>query len=151
MPTQIRKPSIQFLILVVGIVVLASSAFVLSSAGLASSDRSDVGELEVGGVHYNFVATTCSVSESDFIAAGSGTIDGEPFWISASGDRVNLALGEDSEAERPADDKLWLISVNSVNWTNQDGAITASAIMRDERDPGSQVLRGTLSVACPIA
>lgn len=150
-PTQLRKPSIQFLVLVVGIIVLTGFAFGLSTAGLASSESEQTAALDVDGVRYSFAPSTCSVSESDFIAAGTGTVDGEPFWVSASGDRLNLALGEDDEAERPEDDKLWLVSVEDVRWRNTDGSITASAIMRDERDTNSEIVVGTLSVECPVA
>jgi len=150
-PTQLRKPSIQFLVLMIGIVVLTGFAFGLSSAGLASSDESESAQLDVDGVSYQFAPSTCSVSDTDFVAAGTGTIDGEPFWISASGDRVNLALGEETEAERPEDDKLWLISIDDVNWRNSDGAITATAVMRDERDTNAESVRGTLSVRCAPA
>ncbi len=151
MPTQLRKPSIQFLVLAVGILVLTGFAFGLSSAGLASSEPEQTAELDISGVSYVFAPSTCSVSETDFIAAGTGVVDGEPFWVSASGDRMNLALGEETEAERPEDDKLWLISVDDVRWRNSDGSITATAIMRDERDTNSKMVRGTLSVQCSAA
>jgi hypothetical protein len=150
-PTELRKPSIQFLVLIVGIVVLTGFAFGISSAGLASSDSPQTAELDVAGVRYVFAPSTCSVSDTDFIAAGTGNINGESFWISASGASVNLALGEDDEAERPEDDKLWLVSVEDVSWRNSDGAITATALMRDERDTNAETVRGNLSIRCAAA
>ena len=148
MPTQLKQPSIQFTVLAIGLVVFAGLAFALSAAGIASSDNGQ-GKLGVNGVEYVFSPATCSVSDSDFVTAGPGSLDGEPFWISASGDRLNLAVGQQSETDRPGDDELWLVSVNPISWTMEDGAIIARATMRDERDPTSEAFEGTLSVQCP--
>lgn len=133
--------------------MLTGFAFVLSSAGLTGADVEPVesASLVVDGVTYRFAPTTCTVTDSDFLAAGSGMINGETFWISASADRVNLAIGPETEVERPEDDQVWLVSVQEVRWqaTNQD--ITASALLGDERVTDSPQVRSELSVSCPPA
>lgn len=149
-PTQLRKPSIQFVVLVVGIVLLAASVIGLSGAGLASSPE-ESGRLDVEGVSYRFAPSTCTITSDDFLAAGGGSIGGEPFWVSASADRVNLAIGPESEEERPADDQLWLMSVEDVRWRAADESITATAMMRDERDTNSEVVMATLTIECRSA
>lgn len=150
MPTQLRKPSIQFVVLIVGIVLLTGFAFGISGTGLASQPD-EHGRLDVAGVSYEFTPSTCTITEDDFLAAGSGDIGGEPFWVSASADRVNLAIGPETEEDRPQDDQLWLISVEDVHWRSADQSVTATAIMRDERDTNAESVRGTLSIECPVA
>lgn len=153
MPTQLRKPSIQFGVLVVGVLALTGFAFVLSSAGLTDPEpeAEETASLIVDGIIYRFAPTTCTVTDTDFLAAGPGTIDGETFWVSASADRVNLAVGPDNEAERPDPDQLWLTSVQEVRWQAVDDSITASAILGDERLTDSPRLGSQLSVDCPSA
>jgi len=151
LPTQLRKPSIQFAVLIAGIVALTGFGFVLSSAGLTGADTEpeESASLIVDGIIYRFAPTTCTVTDTDFLAAGSGVIDGETFWISASADRFNLAVGPDSEAERPEDDQTWLVSVQEVLWRAEDQTITASAILGDERLTDSPQVQSELSVSCP--
>ncbi len=151
MATQLKKPSIQLLVLFVGIVLLTGFAFGISSSGLTSEAPEETSQLDVNGVTYRFAATTCTITEDDFLAAGPGQVDGEPFWISASADQVNLTLGEDTEVDRPDDSQLWLISVNEVSWESVDQEVTASAVMRDERDTNSSHFRGSLSIDCSAA
>lgn len=150
MPTQLRSPSIQFLVLFVGLALFAAAFVGLSNTGAASVDE-ETARLEVAGTTYLFTPSTCTITETDFLASGSGDIGGEPFWVSASGDRFDLAVGPNNEEERPAEDQLWLISVDDVRWSAADQTITASAIMRDERDTTAESLRGTLSVECSPA
>ncbi len=152
MPTQLKNPSIQVLVLLVGILLLTGFAFGLSGAGLsADTSSAETAQLDVNGVAYRFAPTVCTMTENDFIAAGSGRVDGEPFWISASADGVNLMVGQDAETERPGDNQLWLLSVNEVAWQPTEGELTASAVMRDERHPKSASYRATLSIQCPEA
>lgn len=151
LPTQLRKPSIQFAVLLAGIALLTGFAFVLSSAGLTDTDAEapESASLVVDGVTYRFAPTTCTVTETDFLAAGNGMINGETFWVSASADRVNLTVGPETEIERPADDQLWLVSVQEVRWQAINRTITASAVLGDERITDSPQVRSQLSVSCP--
>lgn len=151
-PIELRKPSIQLLVLAAGIVLLTGFAFGLSGGGLsADADTPMTAQLEIDGVSYTFAPTTCTITDTDFVAAGSGDLNGEPFWVSASGDGVNLSVGSESEVERPAEDQLWLVSVNKVRWQAEDDSITASAWLRDERDTNARAVSGRLSVECPVA
>ncbi|MEM7325354.1 MAG: hypothetical protein AAF531_19860 [Actinomycetota bacterium] len=136
--------------LVAGIALLTGFAFVLSSAGLTGTDSepTESASLVVDGVTYRFSPTTCTVTDTDFLAAGAGTINGETFWVSASADRVNLAVGPETEAERPADDQLWLVSIREVRWQAINKTITATALLGDERLADSPQVRSQLSVSC---
>lgn len=148
MATHLRKTYVQALVLVAGIVLLTGFAFGISGAGLTSESPAVTSHLDVNGVMYRFAPTTCTITDSDFLAAGSGTVDGEPFWISASADRVNLTLGEAIEVDRPADNELWMISIAEIAWEADDQTVAASAVMRDERDPNSRSYRGSLAIDC---
>ncbi|MEM7272743.1 MAG: hypothetical protein AAF547_06670 [Actinomycetota bacterium] len=150
MPTQLKKPSIQLGVLLAGIVVLVGFAFGLSSAGLTGdADAAASATLDVDGVAYRFTPSTCTITEDDFLAAGSGTVDGESFWLAVSSDGINLAVGPETESELPADDQLWLVSVEEIRWLASDGTVTASVGLRDERDLEAERLQSRLSLTCP--
>ena len=148
MAAQLKKPSIQLAVMVVGMLLLAGFAFGISDADANQNLERQTGRLDVDGVVYRFAPTTCTITDTDFLAAGKGRIDGEPFWVSASANGMDLTVGPESEAERPADDDLWLISVDEVRWESTTGSVTASAVMRDERDTNARSFRGALSVSC---
>lgn len=152
MPPQLTKPSIQLFVLVGGIVLLLGFAFGISGAGLSSEP--EVGQtamLQIDGVTYRFAPTTCTITDTDFLAAGTGTMEGVAFWISASGDRVNLAVGPESEGQRPSDDEVWLTNVEEVQWHSEPDKVTATALMGDQRLPGAEPTQGNLSIECPRA
>lgn len=150
MAAQLKNPSIQLVVLVLAVLLLSGFAIGISAANAGPADaRPETGQFDVDGVAYRFAPTTCTITDNDFLAAGPGEVDGEPFWISASADRVDLTVGQDSGLQRPADDQLWLISVAEVSWEVDDDFVTASAVVRDERDPNSPSYRGSLSFSCP--
>jgi hypothetical protein len=105
--------------------------------------------LEIGGTVYRFAPTTCTITDSDFLTAGAGEIDGEDFWVTASPDWVNLAIGSTTGATRARAGDLWLMSVDKVSWAIAEQTIIATVTMRDERDTNSPTLDGSLSVECP--
>lgn len=150
-PLQLRKPTTQFAMAIVALLMLAASVVGFESLRSSASAESGHGQLTVGGTTYAFSPSTCTIADSDFLVAGHGEVDGEPFWLSASGLRVNLAVGQESETERPEDDDLWLVSVDEISWRSDETHIDASATMRDERDALAGSHRGSLSVECPSA
>ena len=91
--------------------------------------------LDVGGVVYEFTPSTCTITDGDFVAAGSGEIGGETFWVSASTDELNLAVGTTNEFDRPADDAVWLSSVEGIDWTSQGPGLQAASAHAG-RSPG---------------
>ena len=150
MPTQLSRPSIQLLALLVGILLLTGFAYSVSA--LADDDHSTTsasGRLEVDGPVYRFAPTTCTITDSDFLAAGTGEIDGERFRVSASPDRVNLAIGSSTTTGRAGTDDLWLMSVDKVSWEIAERSIVATVTMRDERNTNAPNLDASLSVDCP--
>lgn len=151
MPTQLNRPSAQLVALIVGLALLVGSAFGLARSGSGVDELDETGRLDVAGVVYRFAPTTCTITDTDFLAAGPGRIDGEPFWISASADRVDLAVGPESDADIPDRNQVWLISVQEVRWKAADDHVDATAVLRDERDTGSPRVLGALSVDCPSA
>ena len=134
---------------VIAIGVLASG--IAGSALTSESAVARSGRLSVGGVTYRFAPTTCTITDEDFVAAGSGTIDDQTFWVSATADGVDLEVGPESEIEVPAEDQLWLRSVDEITWTASGGEIEASTLMRDERRNRSDSMPGALTVTCPLA
>lgn len=150
MAAQLKNPSIQLVVLILAVLMLSGFAISMSGANAGPEDgRPQTGRFDVDGVAYRFAPTTCTITDNDFLAAGPGEVDGDPFWISASADRIDLTVGQDSGLERPADDQLWLISVGEVSWQAADDSVTGSAVMRDERDPKSRSYSASLSFSCP--
>lgn len=147
---QLKKPSIQLLVLILGIVLLTGFAFSISSSGLISGNTEVTGRLEVDGETYAFAPSTCTITDTDFVASGPGRVDGEPFWVSASAGRVNLVVGEEAEIEVPHnEDQVWLTSVTEVSWETEGQVLTGTAVMRDERDTTARNYRAALSIECP--
>lgn len=137
---------------VLGVIGLMAVAYGLVGPRLASDPpTAETGRLDVDGVTYTFVPTTCTITESDFVAAGSGRIDDQAFWVSASRDGVDLAIGPESQVDQPDENQVWLSSVQAVEWEASDGSITATALMADERQANSRHFRGSLSVECSAA
>ena len=122
-------------------------AAVLTITGQSSSANTS-GVFKVDGTVYKFVPTVCTTTDSDFVAAGSGTIDGESFWVSATSRSMTLTVGTPSEVARPAEDDLWITSVGQVEWSSVDGRIDVAATMVDGRADEPTSHQATLSVAC---
>ena len=138
------------LLLAVGALVITAFAVGISDKGLSADVSGErTGQLTVDGVTYAFAPTTCSIAEEEFVAAGSGTINGQTFWVSASRDSWNLTVGPESEVADPDDNELWLTSTETVTWAVEKNTITAAAVMTDERSQDSRFFRGTLDVVCP--
>ena len=121
---------------------------ILVSTGRASS-ADPTGIFEVGDSRYEFVPSACTTTDTDFVAAGSGTINGEPFWISATSRSMTLTVGTESEVERPDKDQVWLTSLGPVTWTAIDDGIEVEATMVDSRNEESPRHYGVLLVSCP--
>ncbi len=137
--------------LVAAVVVLAVVAVVgfavRNSMGGATSSS---GELEVGGIAYEFTPTTCTITDSGFLTAGAGQIDGEDFWVSISADSAELALGTADEMARSDDDEdLWLMSVGEVGWAStDDNTVEVDLVMGDARAADRPQLRGRATINC---
>lgn len=151
MQAQLSRPSIHVLGLFVSVVVLAGFAYSVSAFGQGSDAIEASGQVEIDGTVYRFAPTTCTITDTDFLAAGEGEIDGEEFWVSASPDRINLAVGSSTGVQRVGTDDLWLMSVDKVSWEIVGRTIIASVEMRDERDTNAPSLDGNLSVDCSTA
>jgi len=113
-------------------------------AGSASANS----HLMVGSTRYDFGSSVCTLTETDFVAAGRGTTDGQPFWVSASSRGISLTVGPDSEVARPADDQLWLTSTGGIAWSQSDGVLQVTAAVVDGRQDNSDRRSATLFVNC---
>lgn len=130
-------------------VVVVLSFFWLSVDQAASVDGASV--LIVGDARYEFAPSVCTVTSTDFVAAGRGTVDGEPFWVSASSRSIRLSVGTDSELQRPSAGELWFTSVGELVWNRTSGLLQVQTLMRDGRNDGAAELPAQLSVSCPTA
>lgn len=128
-------------------IAVIASFFWLSVDEAASVDGASV--LEVGDVRYEFAPSVCTFTPTDFVAAGSGTVDGEPFWVSASSRSIRLSVGTDSELQRPADDQLWLTSVGELAWDRSSESLQVQTLMRDGRNDEAARVMARLSLSCP--
>jgi len=132
---------------VIGVVIVMVVG--LLAGRLGDDDLVDgSGTLTVDGVVYRFTPTTCLISDEDFVATGTGFDDGEQFWVSASSVGLDLAVGTESEIDEPADDQLWLINNESVDWKATGNTVTAWAPMTDQRSPTSTTVVGALELRC---
>jgi hypothetical protein len=129
--------------------VLASMFTYSFGAAVAGTADEASALLEIDDTTYRFSPTTCAVADNDFVASGTGTLNGDSFWVSASSDRVSLALGAEHRIEEPEPDQLWLTSVDHIRWHNTDGDVVGSVTLRDERNPESDDFVGRLSISCP--
>ncbi|MEM9563081.1 MAG: hypothetical protein AAGA93_10705 [Actinomycetota bacterium] len=107
-------------------------------------------EFEVDGVAYRFTPSTCTITDSGFVTAGSGELDGEDFWIAISPDGAELALGTDDEMTRSEDENdLWLVAVDQVTWDAVDAnTVEADVVMGDARAVQAPEMLGHASVTC---
>ena len=106
------------------------------------------GSLEVNGIQYEFTPTECTVTETDFVTAGTGSVDGESFWISASGRSVSLTVGTDAEGQRPSNDQVWMTSVGGLDWIVEGDSLQIDTIMEDGRIEPSPRYQANLEVTC---
>ncbi|MDH3300762.1 MAG: hypothetical protein OES24_09675 [Acidimicrobiia bacterium] len=128
-------------------ILVVASFFWFSVDEAASVDGASV--LEVGETRFEFAPSVCTYTATDFIAAGRGTVDGEPFWISASSRSIRLSVGTDSELQRPAADQLWLTSVGELEWDRSSDSLQVQTLMRDGRNDAAAKTPARLSVSCP--
>lgn len=148
MSLAVQRPTFRLLLLAATLALATTFTYSFSSAATGSSPQ-PTGLLEVDDVAYRFAPTTCAVADNDFVSSGSGELDGDSFWVSASSDRVSLAVGADHRIEEPTSNQLWLTSVERIDWQNNGGSIVGSVTLRDERNPDATSVVGRLSVSCP--
>ncbi len=139
--------SIPFLLVLA--LLVAASAWIVSLATASSPEPvPGAGTLTVGDHVYYFRPTSCVISDEDFAAAGTGIDDGQRFWVSASSIGLDLAVGTSSEIEQPADDQLWLVSDDRVDWEIHDDTVSATASMADRRVADATPVLGALELHC---
>ena len=131
--------------------VFAATLVVLSLLWLSADEAASVdgaSVLEVGGTRYEFVPSVCTFTSTDFVAAGSGRVDGEAFWVAVSSRSIRLSVGTDSELQRPSDDQVWMTSVGELEWDRDSDSLEVQTSMRDGRHDAATALPARLSVAC---
>lgn len=131
-------------------VVLAVVSFLWIFTGQAAV-ASEKGYLEVNEVRYEFEPSNCTFTETDFAAAGTGMIDDESFWISASGRSISLSVGTSSEVDRPDRDQVWMTSVGGLRWAVSGDSLRVETTMEDGRLDPSTRHPATLVVSCATA
>lgn len=148
MLTQPDRTSSRLVAVVVALAVLAVIGFAVRNS--MTEVTTATAELEVDGEAYRFSPSTCTITDSGFLTAGAGQIDGEDFWVSISTDGAELALGTADEMARSDDDRdLWLMSAGEVAWRSIDATtIEADVMMSDARAAEGPQLRGHATVSC---
>ena len=134
------------LVAVIAAVVLSLWWFVARSA--ADTEVAGEGLVTVADDVYQFELTTCTAADTNFVAAGYGIVDGERYWLNASGSGVNITGGTESEIEPPAEGQLWLSSDGAPEWKMADGVVDAEVAVSDRRlaDPIRSV--AVLKLSC---
>jgi len=149
--TQTERSSTRLLVLAFAFVVVGMIGLAVRStsaeSGQASSSASAA--FTVDGITYDFAPTSCTVTETDFLAAGPGQLDGEDFWISVSPEAAEVALGTADERTRSDDvDDAWYRNNGIIDWTVEGDTVEATLALRNERMPDSGTLRGHFSATC---
>ncbi len=147
MLVQRQRSSIRVVTLVI-VLVVALAGLVTARALAADPMPDPTAALETGGVSYRFTPTTCTITDSDFLAAGAGQIDGQDFWISASPEGASLTVGSADGTTSPGPDDLWLTSIGDVRWSTVDVSVEALLTLHDERDTRAPTVDGILSFSC---
>jgi hypothetical protein len=120
--------------------------FVARSA--ADTEVTGKGTVTMADAVYQFELTTCSVADSDFVAAGYGLVDGQRYWLSASGTAVDITAGTESEIDPPIEGQLWLSSDGPPEWRLDDGVVDAEVAVTDHRLPGTAPSLALLELIC---
>lgn len=120
-------------------------------AETVSGSGSGSGILVIDGTSYEFTSTACFISEDEFAAAGTGYDNGQRFWVSASSANLDLSVGTESAIDQPADDQLWLISDELIDWQSAGDTVVAHAPMSDRRATDAETVVGTLELHCDPA
>lgn len=149
MLAQSERSSTRIAALMIAFVMIGMVGLAVRSTSAASSSAESAAALTVGGVTYEFVPSACTITSTDFLAAGSGQIDGVNFWISMSPEAAEIALGTDDESVRSDDDAdLWLRNDGAVEWTADGDSIAAELTMRDERMTEDRTSRARFVATC---
>lgn len=149
MLAQSERSSTRILAVVVAFVMIGMVGLALRSTSSATSPESDSAALTVGGITYEFVPSACTITSTDFLAAGSGQIDGQDFWVSMSPEAAEIALGTNDESARSDDaGDLWLRNDGAVEWTVEGDSIEAELSLRDDRVSEDRTSRARFSATC---
>lgn len=149
MLAQTERTSTRILAFVVAFVMIGMIGLAVRSTSATSGPGPDSAALTVGGITYEFVPSACTITETDFLAAGSGQIDGQDFWISMSPEAAEIALGTDDESVRSDNDAdLWLRNNGAVEWTAEGTSIQAELTLRDERETEDRTSRARFIATC---
>ncbi len=115
---------------------------------LILADGAGSGSLTVEGVSYKFEPETCFIGPDSFVAAGSGTMAGESYRISASPSEIELAFGVADEATAVPEGSRWLSTASVVEWTSDSSTVTAAVELFPRDDPDSAPQLGSLVLNC---
>lgn len=137
------SPLIAFVVALALVLVVAFATFVAGSDAAADG----TGTVTVDDAVYSFEAETCTVSDGDFVAAGPGSLDGAPFWVSASSSDITVAFGVESELQQPDSSRLWLSSDGPIQWEHDGSVVNATTVLFDVRQP-TRALPATLTASC---
>lgn len=131
---------------VVALGLVLAVAFAILVAGSEAS-ASGTGTVTAGNEVFTFEASTCTISDGDFVVAGPGETDDVPFWVSASGRDITVTVGVESELEEPDLSRLWLSTDGPVNWQFTNSGVEATSVLFDVRQP-DRAIPATLSASC---
>lgn len=146
--TSPKHVSNRLVILLASLVVAAAVGSVMR-AGIGD-DPADppVAVLAVDGVTYRLAPTACAATTTDFLVAGTGSIDEGHVWLSVSPARAELATGRSEAEARAHEGSLWLSSIGEVRWTRSNQSIQATLTLIDQTNPDADPLPADLIVDC---
>lgn len=122
-----------------------SAVDVASAATSRDQGPSGSGSLAVAGQLYSFEADHCVITESDFLATGSGEVDDQHFQITASISSVELTFGAGDDQDP---DRHSLRSYEPPSWSKSQDGLEANVALTDPLDPDSPALASRLKVSC---
>ena len=131
------------------VVIVLLGVVVVASQLTAQPAPAGTGILTIGSASHAFTATTCFVSDDDFIVAGTGLDDADDrFWLSASSANFDVAVGVEQAGDTPPTDKPWLASTDTIRWRHDGPDVSAATLLGDRRIASTTPIDGTIELRC---
>jgi hypothetical protein len=126
LPRSLTRRPTQLLFALLAIAV-AATVGIVSVGGTPSNvvAPQTSGVLVVADKSYEFDLDTCFVGNDSFVVAGHGKEDSDEFRVLASPSEIELAFGITDQAAPVPEDSLWLGTTEPVEWSADDGGVTA--------------------------
>lgn len=150
MLTQTERSSPRLLVIAFAFVVVGMAGLAVRSTNVELSRATGTAAFTIDGATYEFTPSACTVTDTDFLTAGAGQLDGEDFWVSVSPEASEIAFGTADERIRSEDlGDTWYRNNGTIDWNVEGDTVEATLALRDERRPDAPIERAHFIATCP--